>query len=67
MKKTALWLGMAMITVVGLTNSVTPVEARDKYKVYLSMSYVGNDWQSEAQQMVVAMAKAHADELDLKI
>lgn len=43
--------------------------AQDKkpYKVFLSMSYVGNDWQAEAQNMVAAMAKAHSDEVDLQI
>lgn len=40
--------------------------AADKYKVYLSMSYSGNDWQTEAQNMVEAMAKAHSDKVDLK-
>lgn len=37
------------------------------YKIFLSMSYVGNDWQAEAQNMVTAMAKAHADKVDLQI
>jgi ribose transport system substrate-binding protein len=41
--------------------------ADTKYKVFLSMSYVGNDWQAEAQNMVSAMAKAHADKVDLQI
>jgi ribose transport system substrate-binding protein len=41
--------------------------AKDKYKIFLSMSYVGNDWQAEAQNMVTAMAKAHADKVDLQI
>jgi ribose transport system substrate-binding protein len=56
-----------MAAALGLAGSVAPAAAKDKYKVYLSMSYVGNDWQAEAQQMVEAMAKAHSDELDLKI
>lgn len=38
-----------------------------KYKIFLSMSYVGNDWQAEAQNMVTAMAKANADKVDLQI
>ncbi|GAB0113191.1 sugar ABC transporter substrate-binding protein [Acidisoma sp. C75] len=48
---------------------VTPASATaaHKYKVFLSMSYVGNDWQAEARNMVVAMAKAHANEVDLQI
>ncbi|MFX1737732.1 sugar ABC transporter substrate-binding protein [Paraburkholderia sp. A1RI_3L] len=40
--------------------------AAGKYKVFLSMSYSGNDWQTEAQNMVNAMAKAHSDQVDLK-
>lgn len=40
--------------------------AADKYKVFLSMSYSGNDWQTEAQNMVEAMAKAHSDKVELK-
>lgn len=47
----------------------TQASAQDskQYKVFLSMSYVGNDWQAEAQNMVTAMAKAHADKVDLRI
>ena len=29
-----------------------------KYKIYLSMSFIGNDWQAEAANMVKAMAAA---------
>ena len=41
----------------------------EKFKVFLSMSYIGNDWQAEAANMVKAMA-AHssmADKVDLRI
>jgi len=41
-------------------------QAAGKYKVFLSMSYSGNDWQTEAQNMVEAMAKAYSDKVDLK-
>ncbi|WP_374385088.1 sugar ABC transporter substrate-binding protein [Dongia sp.] len=41
--------------------------AKEPYKVFLSMSYVGNDWQAEAQNMVTAMAKANADKVNLQI
>ncbi len=43
--------------------------AKDKYKVYLSMSYIGNDWQGEAANMVKAMAasKDLADKVDLQV
>ncbi|WP_102960515.1 sugar ABC transporter substrate-binding protein [Mangrovicella endophytica] len=39
----------------------------EPYKIFLSMSYVGNDWQAEAQNMVSAMARAHPDTVDLQI
>jgi len=43
--------------------------AAGKYKVYLSMSYVGNDWQTEAANMVKAMAQTPAlkDKVDLEV
>ena len=43
--------------------------AAARAKVFLSMSYVGNDWQAEASNMVKAMA-AHpslADKIDLQV
>lgn len=46
------------------------VQAQEKkHKVFLSMSYIGNDWQAEAANMVKAMA-AHpsmADKVDLQV
>jgi ribose transport system substrate-binding protein len=30
------------------------------YKIYLSMSYIGNDWQAEAENMIKAMAASSA-------
>ncbi len=44
-------------------------QAEDKHKVYLSMSFIGNDWQAEAANMVKAMAahKSMADKVDLKV
>ena len=43
--------------------------AQDKIKVFLSMSYIGNDWQGEAANMVKAMAasKDMADKIDLRV
>ncbi len=37
-----------------------------KYKIFLSMSYIGNDRQAEAQNMINAMAKAYPDRVDLQ-
>ena len=44
---------LTLSAVVGLS----PAAAAEKFKIYLSMSYVGNDWQAQAQQMISAMAK----------
>jgi ribose transport system substrate-binding protein len=47
----------------------TTATAAEKFKIYLSMSYIGNDWQAEAANMVKAMA-SHAnfrDKVDLNI
>jgi ribose transport system substrate-binding protein len=46
-----------------------PAAAAGKYKVYLSMSYVGNDWQTEAANMVKAMAQTPAlkEKVDLEV
>ena len=43
--------------------------AADKYKIYLSMSYIGNDWQDEAAKMVKALATSAEmrDKVDLKV
>ncbi|MDZ5696522.1 sugar ABC transporter substrate-binding protein [Chelativorans sp. M5D2P16] len=41
----------------------------EKHKIFLSMSYIGNDWQAEAANMIKAMA-AHpnyADRVDLQV
>jgi ribose transport system substrate-binding protein len=44
-------LGASFFTQAGVAQAA-------KYKIYLSMSYIGNDWQAEAANMVKAMAKA---------
>ena len=51
-KKFAACTALASTLVVGGTIA----EAADKHKIYLSMSYIGNDWQAEAANMVKAMA-----------
>ena len=45
------------------------VAAQDKYQIYLSMSYIGNDWQSQSANMVSAMAasKTLRDKVDLEV
>ena len=44
-------------------------DAAEKHKIFLSMSYIGNDWQAEAANMVKAMAahKDCADKVDLQV
>ncbi|MFB4204436.1 hypothetical protein KBTX_00716 [wastewater metagenome] len=37
------------------------------YKVYLSMSYIGNDWQTEAKNMVTAMSKYYSDKVEFHV
>lgn len=59
-------LGLAMATALAMSGSA---HAAGKYKVFLSMSYVGNDWQTEAANMVKAMANTPAlkDKVDLEV
>jgi len=47
----------------------TSAAADKKFKVFLSMSYIGNDWQAEAANMVKAMAahKGMANKIDLQV
>ena len=46
-----------------------PAVAEGKHKIFLSMSYIGNDWQAEAANMLKAMAEspAYADKVDLQV
>jgi ribose transport system substrate-binding protein len=43
--------------------------AQEKYKIFLSMSYIGNDWQTESANMVRAMASAPdlVEKVDLQV
>lgn len=44
-------------------------EAAGRHKIFLSMSYIGNDWQAEATNMVKAMAASSdlKDKIDLQV
>jgi ribose transport system substrate-binding protein len=71
MKLSARMIGTATAAALllgGMAASV-PAQAKDKYKIFLSMSYIGNDWQAEAANMVKAMAahKSMADKVDLQV
>lgn len=63
-RRLALLAGMAACAF-----GVSGAEAAGKHKVFLSMSYIGNDWQAEAANMVKAMAahKSLADKVDLQV
>ena len=54
-----------------LASSLTaPVHAAGKkFKIFLSMSYIGNDWQAEAENEIRAMAASQSlrDKVDLRI
>ncbi|MDZ5451002.1 sugar ABC transporter substrate-binding protein [Labrys sp. ZIDIC5] len=65
-KRGAALLGAGLLGICALGGQA---EAKDKYKIYLSMSYIGNDWQGEAANMVKAMAasKEMADKVDLQV
>ena len=47
----------------------TAAQAQEKHKIFLSMSFIGNDWQAEAANMVKAIAahKSLADKVDLQV
>lgn len=62
---TAVMAAMAL-SVAGIDKQAT---AQEKYKIFLSMSFIGNDWQAEAANMVKAMAghESLVDKVDLKI
>ncbi len=62
-------LAGALTAALATGAAVVPATAAEKHKIYLSMSYIGNDWQAEAANMIKAMA-AHAsmrDKVDLNI
>ena len=63
LKTIGLGLGLAAGVAAGAAH------AAGKYKIYLSMSYIGNDWQDEAAKMVKALAAApeYKDKVDLKV
>ncbi len=64
----------APLLVVGIAFGVIAVAhhaeaAGKKFKIFLSMSYIGNDWQAEAANMVKAMAasKQYRDKVNLEV
>lgn len=66
------WLSFALsAAAIGLgVGWTTPGHAASKkFKIYLSMSYIGNDWQAEAENEIRAMAasKSMRDKVDLEV
>src|SRR6201992_721758 len=64
--RAGLW---AVTFAAALAVCANPAAAAGKFKIFLSMSYIGNDWQAEAANMVKAMASSKdlADKVDLQI
>ena len=59
-----------MALAVGVSVAVGSIaQAETKHKVFLSMSYIGNDWQAEATNMVKALAlsKDFVNKVDLQV
>lgn len=65
------WAKLSGVAALAMGAAVMPAQAQDgeKFKIFLSMSYIGNDWQAEAANMVKAMAahKNFADKVDLQV
>ncbi|TJV40058.1 MAG: sugar ABC transporter substrate-binding protein [Mesorhizobium sp.] len=63
-RRLTLLAGMAMCAF-----GMSAADAAQKHKIFLSMSYIGNDWQAEAANMVKAIAahKSLADKVDLQV
>ena len=61
-------IGAGICLASGLLSN-NPVQAAEKHKIYLSMSYTGNDWQAEAANMIQAMAATTElkNKVDLKV
>src|SRR5687768_595780 len=58
-----------LLSALTLGCAVSSAQAAEKHKIYLSMSYIGNDWQAEAANMLKAMAlhPSMQDKVDLQV
>ncbi len=70
--RTSRWVSLALFTTalgIGLGWTTAGHAEGKKFKIYLSMSYIGNDWQAEAENEIKAMAasKSMRDKVDLEI
>ncbi|MDE0201546.1 MAG: substrate-binding domain-containing protein, partial [Rhodospirillaceae bacterium] len=72
-KRLARWAvaaGVGIGLAAGVTADKAEAKTEDgKFLVYYSMSYVGNAWQTEAKNTVIAMAKApqYRDRVELRV
>ncbi|WP_459675168.1 sugar ABC transporter substrate-binding protein [Acidisoma sp. 7E03] len=68
MKRFARWAAGCAAGAALLVGGMAAAQAKP-FKVYLSMSYIGNDWQAEAENMVKAMAasKEFKDKVKLEV
>jgi ribose transport system substrate-binding protein len=55
--RTAIAATAAVGLVAGAAALAPAAKAQEKFKVYLAMSWIGNDWQTGAMNMVTAMSK----------
>jgi ribose transport system substrate-binding protein len=62
-------VGIAALAAAILATAGSSAQAEDKFKVFLSMSFIGNDWQAESANMVKAMAehKSMRGKVDLTV
>lgn len=60
-------LGAAMLSTLLAAAAPASAQPAKKYRIYLSQSYVGNGWQTQATNMITAMAKHNADKVDFQV
>lgn len=62
-------LASLLALALGPLGPAAQAQQAKKHKIYLSMSFIGNDWQAEAANMVKAMAKSPElkDKVDLQV
>ena len=62
-------IAAAAALALSATAGIATAQAQAKHKIFLSMSFIGNDWQGEAANMIKAMAasKTMADKVDLQV
>lgn len=67
---TALAAGIFAAAMLGIVGGTSDVQAdQKKYKVFLAMSWIGNDWQTGAMNMITALAhhKNYRDIVDFSV